>query len=224
MLDSAVEEAFFPFLHRELETFDLQVRDIDIVANTHMHADHCGMNNQIVKFSQCSVMSFTQGLHDDFVIDGGDYSLRVIHTPGHTQDSISFLELSSKTLFSGDAIEGRGSRYAGVALYENPAELLSTIEKVRSLVIEGAVKQIYLGHAYYGTNGILQNDEILPFLDLSRKTVFSYGKFIGSLPKNLSLEEAAELFRQEFSVSEEILNKNAARMTLRAHLHTENAL
>lgn len=38
-----------PFLDRELQKFDLQPADIDIVVNTHLHFDHCGGNTRIEK-------------------------------------------------------------------------------------------------------------------------------------------------------------------------------
>lgn len=41
-------------------------------------------------------------LHDGDVIDLGDRTLQVLHTPGHTQDSISLLDHMNKSLFTGD--------------------------------------------------------------------------------------------------------------------------
>ena len=46
LLDSAVPEAF-AFLDSELARLGLEIRDLDIVANTHSHADHTGMNRLI---------------------------------------------------------------------------------------------------------------------------------------------------------------------------------
>lgn len=50
---------------------------------------------------------------DKILLDGdriqdGDLSLRIIRTPGHSNDSLSFYEESTGILFAGDAIQGNG--------------------------------------------------------------------------------------------------------------------
>lgn len=224
LLDSAVEEAFFPFLYDELKKHDLTVSDIDIVANTHSHGDHIGMNEKIVRFSGAEVLSFQHGLQDNSVIDGGDWRLEVIHTPGHSADSISFLELESGVFFSGDTFEGRGTRYAGVALYNDPAALLQTIEKVRRLYLDGRISKMYLSHAYHETGGIIDGADVPSYLDLCRDTILAYDRFIRSLPEDIEVSEAGTLLRKEFFICEEVMNPRAAESTVRAHLRLKAAL
>lgn len=218
LVDSAVEEAFSPFLKNSLAELHLKIEDIDLVVNTHGHADHTGMNELIRANSHAGILNCSN-LPENYIIDGGDYQLQILHTPGHTGDSVSFLELSEGILFSGDAIEGSGSRFAGVALYENAGKLLATIEKIRTLYTQNKIQKIYLGHAYHGTCGILEKDEIIPFLELSRKMVLSYDSFIKGLSVNLTLAEQAELLRQEFSVSESVLCEKSAEITVKAHIN-----
>ena len=43
-------------------------------------------------------------LHNDEVIDIKPFSLRVIHTPGHTKGSVCFYDEEQKLLFSGDTL------------------------------------------------------------------------------------------------------------------------
>lgn len=218
LLDSAVAEALSPFLENELAKFDLKVKDIDIVANSHFHADHVGMNEKIAKISNAEIMSFRQNLQDNSIIDGGDYQLQVIHTPGHTADSVSFLELSKGILFTGDAFEGRGSAYAGVALYEDPCALLTSIEKVKKIYLKGKIKQLYLGHAYSGTCGVLEGTEILEYLKLCYDTVMAYDRLVASLAKDVSIEKTATLLQEKFAVSEVLLCRKAAEITAKAKL------
>ena len=45
-------------------------------------------------------------LKDNDIIDLGNCSLKVIHTPGHTPGSICLYEPKSKSLFSGDTVFG----------------------------------------------------------------------------------------------------------------------
>ena len=44
-------------------------------------------------------------LKDDDELDLGERTLRVIHTPGHTQDSICLLDEESRIMFTGDTID-----------------------------------------------------------------------------------------------------------------------
>jgi hypothetical protein len=49
--------------------------------------------------------------------------------------------------------------------------------------------------------------------------VLSYDSFIKGLSENLTLAEQAELLRQEFSVSESVLCKKSAEITVKAHIN-----
>ena len=67
--------------------------------------------------------------------------------------------------------------------------------------------------------GSLENDKIIPFLELSRKMVLSYDSFIKGLSENLTLAEQAVLLRQEFSVSESVLCEKSAEITVKGHIN-----
>jgi glyoxylase-like metal-dependent hydrolase (beta-lactamase superfamily II) len=47
----------------------------------------------------------SQLLRDGDELDLGDRSLRVLHTPGHTQDSVCLLDETQRVLFSGDTVD-----------------------------------------------------------------------------------------------------------------------
>ena len=47
----------------------------------------------------------TQLLKDGDELDLGDRTLRVVHTPGHTQDSICLIDALARVLFTGDTID-----------------------------------------------------------------------------------------------------------------------
>jgi len=56
------------------------------------------------RFSSDNLFALEEGM----VIAIGGGGLQVIHTPGHTYDSVSFLETKDNLLFSGDALFGGG--------------------------------------------------------------------------------------------------------------------
>lgn len=85
---------------------------------THGHADHSAGAVSLAERLRVGVRALdpayrygTEGLGDGDVIDLGDRELRVVGTPGHTEDSLSFLHLTAdgQDLLTGDTVLGRGS-------------------------------------------------------------------------------------------------------------------
>lgn len=75
---------------------------------THNHFDHAGAVKAIKKRYNARVLAFSEGAEvDELLSDGqfvkaGDDILEVLHTPGHSSDSICLYAPSEKALFSGD--------------------------------------------------------------------------------------------------------------------------
>lgn len=88
---------------------------IKYVLDTHIHADHLSRTKKLADISGAQIFLPTQNklsysfnhLHDDDVLDFGKAKLRVIHTPGHTDESSSYL-LNEKVLFTGDTLFANG--------------------------------------------------------------------------------------------------------------------
>ena len=75
-------------------------------------------------------------LDDGDVVDlGGDVHLQVLHTPGHTPGSASFLWEREGWLFSGDAVNGRGARANGFPLCFDATEYMATLKRLRDVPI-----------------------------------------------------------------------------------------
>ncbi len=81
---------------------------VEQVILTHTHFDHAGGILALKQRYGVKVFAFVDGpgvdelLHDGQFIRAGDGHLEVIHTPGHSTDSICLYAESSQTLFSGD--------------------------------------------------------------------------------------------------------------------------
>lgn len=92
----------------QIERLGLQ---LVMILETHAHADHVTSAGKLREMTQakaavpsgCGIMFADRQLEDDDVIKfAGSEEIRVIHTPGHTAGSVSYLW--GGNLFSGDAL------------------------------------------------------------------------------------------------------------------------
>ncbi|MBU3947441.1 MAG: MBL fold metallo-hydrolase [Proteobacteria bacterium] len=167
LIDSGVDRNFSK-LQECLLTLRLKVSDIDIVINTHEHFDHLGANRYFQDYALIAAHRFAATkitvedryvtmyksgdlnepplrvhlwLENRFRFDLGNYSLEVVHTPGHTSGSICIYEFTRKLLFTGDTLFAGGTlSYIGesgsVGDYINSISLLETRK----------INELYPGH------------------------------------------------------------------------------
>lgn len=84
---------------------------LQAVLETHVHADHLSRSKQLADSNHVPLYLPVDSkvqfpflpLYHDGVVTVGDANLKVIHTPGHTYESISLL-IDNKVLFSGDTL------------------------------------------------------------------------------------------------------------------------
>ncbi len=83
-------------------------------------------------------------LRDGDRIDlGAGVALDVVHTPGHTGGSLTYLIQPDMTALVGDAIQGLGGG-SGLPLYEDPEAYLSSLARIGEL----GVPMVGLGHRF----------------------------------------------------------------------------
>jgi len=92
---------------RVLKTENLKLK---YVINTHDHSDHTAGNEELLSmFSAKTVAHKLSRINADIKVDDGDFMhvgnvpIKVIHTPGHTPDSICLL-VDNKKLLTGDTL------------------------------------------------------------------------------------------------------------------------
>ncbi|MBN1435066.1 MBL fold metallo-hydrolase [Candidatus Fermentibacterales bacterium] len=81
---------------------------LDCVFNTHGHSDHTTGNAELLSSGSATLIGFgasppALAAHDGDLFRLGERELRVIHTPGHTPDSICILA-DARFLFTGDTL------------------------------------------------------------------------------------------------------------------------
>lgn len=142
--------------------------DLELIILTHCHFDHIAAVPEIVEKTgakvaiheremplirsdrlNCSAMfkSKTPALKIDMVlktgdvIDLGDYSLEVIHTPGHTPGSICLYSRETKELFTGDTVFESGS-FGRTDLGGDSEHMINSLDMLTRLDVE----TLYPGH------------------------------------------------------------------------------
>lgn len=116
---------------------------VEQIILTHNHFDHAA-GAEIFKqrfgarvYAWCDGKDVDELLHDGQYIKAGDDQLQVLHTPGHSSDSICLYSLSHRILFSGDTqlrIRSPGGQFS--------PEYVETLKRISTLKID----KVYSGH------------------------------------------------------------------------------
>lgn len=124
---------------------------VKFIINTHTHFDHVLGNEQVLAITNCQIVQHENSMdrHDIAVKDGdrirvGNIVIDILHTPGHSKDSICLI-VDSKIIFTGDTLfVGNCGRIdlPGGNINEMYDSLLRRIIKLNDELI------LYPGHNY----------------------------------------------------------------------------
>ncbi len=128
---------------------------------THLHGDHAGGAPRLLEaFPTMQVCSFEQIAHERFVqLHDGDCffdRIQVVALPGHTEYSVGYLDLQTRTLFSGDCLQLAGvDKYVhGIACTE---QYLQSVERLKTMNLSRIVashEYVPLGSIAEGKNAV----------------------------------------------------------------------
>lgn len=141
-----------PIEDGHLERLTAEIGDVGLVLLTHHHFDHAEVAAEFARRKGCAVRAVSGDLCVDAppLVDGEDLSvdglsLRVLTTPGHTADSVSFVLPAEGALLTGDMVLGRGT-----TVVAHPDGQLgpyfASIERMRSLAVAGEVATLWPAH------------------------------------------------------------------------------
>lgn len=127
--------------------------DLKIALDTHTHADHITATGLLRQHTGCQVLmgEVTQTdllcntLYDGEILDVGGLIFKVLHTPGHTQDS--YCLLMEDRIFTGDTLLIRGTGRTDLPSGDPEKQYDSLFTRLLSLPEEILV---YPAHDYKG--------------------------------------------------------------------------
>jgi glyoxylase-like metal-dependent hydrolase (beta-lactamase superfamily II) len=119
---------------------------------THGHLDHSAGAARFSRLSRSPVRALDpaqrlgdEGLGEGDTVSAGGLDLRVVATPGHTSDSLSFLVPADGAVLTGDTVLGRGTTV--VAHPDGRLDdYLQSLDRLRLLAARGAVATVLPGH------------------------------------------------------------------------------
>ncbi|MDH6111517.1 glyoxylase-like metal-dependent hydrolase (beta-lactamase superfamily II) [Kitasatospora sp. MAP12-15] len=139
-------------LRHVIEIAERQGQRIAMTLLTHGHADHAEGAARFAELTGTEVRALDpahrlggEGLHGGQVIEVGGLELRVVATPGHTSDSLTFHLPADGAILTGDTVLGRGT-----TMVAHPdgllGDYLDSLRRLRTLAAEHGVRTVLPGH------------------------------------------------------------------------------
>lgn len=161
--------------------------NLTAIVNTHHHGDHAGGNSEILSHfnglpviggKDCQAVTKTPKHEETFKIGQG-ISVKALHTPCHTQDSICWFmeDGTEKVVFTGDTlfIGGCGRFFEGT-----PAEMHTALNSILAALPDDT--KVYPGHEYTKQNAkflvkVLQTEPVKKLQSFAENNRETQGKF-----------------------------------------------
>lgn len=125
---------------------------VGVVLLTHRHLDHSEGARRFAETAGCGVRALdpeyrlgSEGLAGGDVVEVDGLEVRVVGTPGHSSDSLSFVLPAESTVLTGDTVLGRGTTVVAHPDGELGA-YLGSLRRLRDLAEAAEVTRVWPGH------------------------------------------------------------------------------
>ncbi|EEU44673.1 uncharacterized protein NECHADRAFT_84686 [Fusarium vanettenii 77-13-4] len=157
--------------------------NLTAIVNTHHHWDHAGGNKKLLDIiggKDCEGVTKTPGHGETFKL--GDITVKGVHTPCHTQDSICFFmeDGNEKAVFTGDTLF-IGGKFSHSLFFEgSAAEMHEALNKRLAALPDDTL--VYPGHEYTKSNvkfaaSVSQRDAVQKLHSYAENNKVTTGKF-----------------------------------------------
>jgi glyoxylase-like metal-dependent hydrolase (beta-lactamase superfamily II) len=127
-------------------------KQVALTLLTHGHPDHAEGAARFAELTRTPVRALDpalrlgdEGLAAGDTVTTGGLELRVVGTPGHTADSLSFLLPADGAVLTGDTVLGRGT-----TVVAHPdgrlGDYLDSLRRLQALTVDGGVDTVLPGH------------------------------------------------------------------------------
>jgi len=141
-----------PSILSHLDAVASVAEQVAVVLLTHHHADHSEAAREFAERVGCGVRALdpsyrlgSEGLGDGDVVEVDGLEVRVVATPGHTADSLSFLVPAEGAVLTGDTVLGRGTTVVAHPDGQLGA-YLDSLDRLHALADERELAAIWPGH------------------------------------------------------------------------------
>jgi glyoxylase-like metal-dependent hydrolase (beta-lactamase superfamily II) len=125
---------------------------VGVVLLTHRHLDHSEGARRFAESAGCGVRALdpefrlgSEGLAHGDVVEVDGLEVRVVGTPGHSADSLSFVLPAESAVLTGDTVLGRGTTVVAHPDGELGA-YLGSLRRLRDLAEAAEVTRVWPGH------------------------------------------------------------------------------
>lgn len=191
------------------------------IIDTHTHADHFSLAAVLKEKFNVSVMMHENAisevadrrLKDGDTLKVGDASLKVLYTPGHTDDAISLF--GEGVLLTGDVLligsVGRTDFQNG-----SPESMFDTLSRLRELPDDTI---LFPGHDYHGRgkSTVGREKKNNPFLAETDRAAFVARARAKELPKPFNIDNIIRVNRRGEAAAMQTISPREARVLVDSH-------
>lgn len=141
-----------PSIPAHLDAVAEAAGDVGVVLLTHHHVDHSEAAREFAERVGCGVRALdpahrlgAEGLADGDVVEMDGLEVRVVGTPGHTADSLSFVLPAEGAVLTGDTVLGRGTTVVAHPDGQLGA-YLGSLDRLHALADAHELATIWPGH------------------------------------------------------------------------------
>ena len=169
---------------------------VGAIALTHDHPDHAPGALPLAAMTGARVFAakpaegpaeVIERIRDGERVSAGSVSLEVVATPGHTADHVAFFDMRSGSLFTGDAVLGRGT-----SVIDPPeGDLIAYLRSLRRMR-ELRPRTIYPGHGPVVLRALAKLDEYLDHRTMREEQILTALGDASRTPEELVAEIYAD--------------------------------